>query len=689
MSLKKIKKTAFMDCDNSLNGEENCQNNIQLHYVNGNEIHENGSAESGEDSPLQTSKSRNEIHENGNTENGEDSPSHASKSSESSTDYTSCQSTDTLNITITEQIPEDIQTPTSEEFEIPSSDKQDTANGSCPSTPTVTPRSVPGKIKERFRNFSGADRTSSTSLPTLNKPVTKENFLSVYCHLEDKPVAAIEEYLKLSDLNKDGTFDDNDDNETALHAICQIKEVKINVFNALLNYGANPKLVTKSGKTILHLAVEKCNNKIVTEIFKKFPKLLYKKDNRGWTPLHAAFAYQNENALATFVKNSSEPLHLQASEDNKTPLHIAIEALILRKTYEKLAQVNSYEAEIQKKAFENVIIMDKMIKILIKEANHQQLKMALEMKFEKELEFSEEITPGDYPLHILANNHECHVFIKMIVDIIKDADPYEVLNANGLTPFSLSLLNSKRLIDRQTSMEDSELIEHMIKGTKKTKRKTTTTQAERNPKELFLENAKLLLLHMELKHVIDREYEIGRYRGMTPLQLVMTREENLKVENDLVKMLVDKGAEVMKNEGPIIDILSHNYRADFVKMFLDNLDNVNAKDGYGNTIFHYATQFRDEENILGLLDKGADPTIEAEKDKTTPLIISMKHGSSDVYFKSIRMRFEEVLDKIDDKNLLKFFQTHLVAAAAISEKEVNSTFQFFEVYKYFKNSFFR
>ena len=145
-------------------------------------------------------------------------------------------------------------------------------------------------------------------------------------------------------------------------------------------------------------------------------------------------------------------------------------------------------------------------------------------------------------------------------------------------------------------------------------------------------------------------------------------------------MLVEKGANAFGEDGPIIDILGHNYRSDIVSMFLEHLENVNEKDKYGNTIFHYAARFRDEDNMAKLYENQADPTVEAEcfdgaLEKEcllkTPLTISIKHNCSDVYLKSLRKALDSVIEYIPSSALLKFFQSHLVAAASISDKEVN------------------
>ena len=299
---------------------------------------------------------------------------------------------------------------------------------------------------------------------------------------------------------------------------------------------------------------------------------------------------------------------------------------------------------------------------------------ALKLKFENKF-------PNQTPLHMLAMFSQ-HLLIKLIVEKVKDNQVYETLNQDNMTPFSLSLYTSKKTIQKQESMLDSELIEKIKERgcgkEKKAAKRKKSYQSERekklSSKEVLLENAKLLLKNM--KDNID--IQISKFYSMTPLQVVIWRDQGLKVEQEIVQMLVEKGAEVFGSDGPIIDILSHNYRSDIAAMFIDHLDNINEKDRYGNTIFHYASRFRDEDNLAKLFEREADPTIFAdcfENDgiclQKTPLMISIHYNCSDVYLNSLRKVLDKVVEYIPDENLVDFFQTHLVAASSISDKKVN------------------
>ena len=104
-------------------------------------------------------------------------------------------------------------------------------------------------------------------------------------------------------------------------------------------------------------------------------------------------------------------------------------------------------------------------------------------------------------------------------------------------------------------------------------------------------------------------------------------------------------------------------------MFLEKLSDANETDKYGNTILHYAARFKDEDNLIKLFSRKADPTIRDSLEKT-PLEIAIGYHSSDIYLKSLRKELDTVIDNVSDKNLMTFFQTHLIAAASISHKEV-------------------
>ena len=530
-------------------------------------------------------------------------------------------------------------------------------------------KTVANKLKDKIRHYSGNDRKSMSFIPPLDNPITKEKFVFIVDHLNDLSIKSIEEYLQIQDLHTDEIIEKKD-SKSALHILCETENASVKVFNALVNMNHDISLPTSNGNTPLHLAVRLGNNEIVAEIVKLNPDLINRKDNFGWTPLHIAVFYFNEKALNIFSKvtklqlEASEPLHL-------TPLHVAIIRMKELMDFTNEAEISEEE---KRQAFKNLNIIESMLKIIINMSDHSNLSEALKLKFENKF-------PHQTPLHMLAMFSQ-HLLIKLIVEKVKDNQVYETLNQDNMTPFSLSLYNSKKTIQKQESMLDSELIEKIKERgcgkEKKAAKRKKSYQSERekklSSKEVLLENAKLLLKNM--RDNID--IQISKFYSMTPLQIVIWRDQGLKVEQEIVQMLVEKGAEVFGSDGPIIDILSHNYRSDIAAMFIDHLENINEKDRYGNTIFHYASRFRDEDNLAKLFEREADPTIFAdcfENDgiclQKTPLMISIHYNCSDVYLNSLRKVLDKVVEYIPDENLVDFFQTHLVAASSISDKKVN------------------
>ena len=558
----------------------------------------------------------------------------------------------------------------------------DIAGDGAPGAPATDSRcasptkTVTDKLKTKIRHMSGVDLKTPMP-PPLDVPVTKEKFMFVLDHLQanDLSVKSIEDYLKTQDMREDDIIDDND-SKTALHVLCGSENASVKCFNALINSNHNPRLQTERGDTALHLAVKLANSDIVTELMKLCPDLILTQDRDGWTPIHIAVLYNNDRALNIFTK-FTDKLALTPAANHMTPLHLAVKK---QKELLRLTQDTELPEDDKITAFEVLNIIERILLTLITSSDLNQLRAALVTPFRV-------VWPEQYPLHILVENNQYSI-IKLIVEKVKFGEIYETINADKMTPFSLSLYLSKKVLQKQESMMDSELMEHIeqrIQGfalrdlVPKRKKKSIKSEKDKksNRKELLLDTAKILLQNMNLN--IDEK--VPKFYNMTPLQMVLHRDQSLKVEKEIVQILIKKGANVFGEDGPIIDILGHNYRSDIVSMFLEHLDDVNERDKYGNTIFHYAARYMDEGNMTKLYEKQADPTVEAECfDSTmekecltkTPLTISIKHNCSDVYLKSLRKALDSVIEYIPSKALLKFFQTHLVASASISDKEVMS-----------------
>ena len=607
-----------------------------------------------------------------------DSPSKNSEASASeevsmsTNGYLTCSET-SLNTTVIEDLPTlrngmdspaDFPSLNSVAHGVPGSPARDSRS----SSPTKT---VTDKLKTKIRHMSGSD-PKSLYLPPLDMPVTKEKFIFVLDYLNEMSVKSIEDYLKLQDMREDDIIDE-DNSKTALHILCGTENASVKCFNALINSNHNPRLPTKRSDTALHLAVKAANNDIVTELMKQCPDLINSQDSDGWTPIHIAVLYNNDKALNIFAKYTK--LALTLASNQMTPLHLAIKK---QRELLDLTKDKEFPEDTKITAFQVLNTIERILQTLIISSDQNQLQEALMTPFFVGF-------PEQYPLHILVENYQ-YLMIKLIVEKAKNGEIYETTNSDNMTPFSLSLYLSKKVLQKQQSMIDSELeelIEQRIQGCalkefgliKKKKSIKSEKDKKTSRKELLLDTAKLLLQNMKLN--IDEK--IPKFHNMTPLQIVLHRDQNLKVEKEIVQMLVEKGADVFGEDGPIIDILSHNYRSDIVSLFLDRLDNVNERDKYGNTIFHYAARFRDEGNMTKLYENHADPTIEAECFESdqekgclikTPLTISINYNCSDVYFKSLRKALDSVIEYIPDTTVLKFFQTHLVAAASISDKEV-------------------
>ena len=558
----------------------------------------------------------------------------------------------------------------------------DDHSSSSPASPVLG--RIKKSLRDKVRHMSG-NKTNSTSTPKLDHPITREDFLRVHEHIKDWNEKAIEDYLNKSDLEPNDVLEERTE-ETALHVLCTIENASIKVFNALINLKHDLSKKTSAGYNILHYAVLKSHDHFVEEIMKKTPVLLYIQDSIGWTPFHLSVYFYKETAFNIFMKHATQ-VPMQTTLKGLTPLNLAVERLKGVADFLKENEVLLSEEE-KHNGYRNIGIQERMIKALSNKVSRSDLTQAL-------------LVPVQYPLHVLADlkllDH-----IRSIVERVKDPEVYQRLNEVGFTPFSLSLHKAKQSMQRLTSQnehDDSHLLMKIEKEeVKKDKRRKTTTKRDStlSSKELSFAIAQDLLKHMKT----GMDDPVKDYYNMTPLQMVLHRVGGLQIERDIVDMLLQKGARVLscsedQGEDAPIDMVGHNFRRDIFILFLDhmNKENINIQDINGSTVLHYAVRINDEEKITKLFEKEADPTlvakvasrvrggdifhlaypntpIEAEFYEMTPLMISLLENSSGSYFRSLRRYLDTVVVNIPDSQLISFFQTHLVAAAATLEKKV-------------------
>ena len=564
------------------------------------------------------------------------------------------------------------------------------AEGSTPGSRASPDKTIAGKLKEKIRHFSGA-RTDSLP-PPLDSPVTEEKFRYVLGYLADLDLTAIVEYFNASDLKPDNTLD-VDSGKKAVHILCETENANINVFKALVKCGHRFTIFTKKGFNTLHLAVRKFNNELVKELLKIHPELVNIPDYDDLTPVHVAVFYINKEAFDMMLSHKAD-MTVYTEKSPLSPFHLAIK--ILNRLVTDSQRGETVQQDIHK--------LENIIETIVHRATEDQLLGVLTQKFPFGLE------ENAYPLHLLGTLKQ----LKAVRDIsYKVTSPavYKLENGSGETAFMSCLQAAwERRLVRQESWQDS-VLEREIRERQEReereeeenmagrKKKRTKSKSRRDsleaPYEIYLETCRYLLTHLTTD--VDSLCRVRGSAPFTPLQMILYRCQNLRVERDLVESLLEKGADVLIEndyDSPINIVLSNNFRRDILRLFIGHLkpDTINKRDSNNSTVLHYAVSIGDKDFITQLLEKRADPSIAADSPdwtdvdfyinpdavrpsktvKKTPLVLSLTNGTVEVYLEALRRAdISEVIKCVKDCQLLLFFQNHLSAAACYSAKEVS------------------
>ena len=174
--------------------------------------------------------------------------------------------------------------------------------------------------------------------------------------------------------------------------------------------------------------------------------------------------------------------------------------------------------------------------------------------------------------------------------------------------------------------------------------------------------------------------------GYTPLHNAILGYHIQRVEEtcSFLDALLESGADpkAVDKSGetaPHLSIGTLDFR--IMSKFLEHLDDIHdIRDEGGNTLFHYAVGYLDEDAIYHMMYTGADlmttncqeVLIEDVKDftrsksitiKKIPLQEAMKNGNSQAYFNALRrLDIKEILGKLDAEASFRFLCMHLTAA---------------------------
>ena len=547
--------------------------------------------------------------------------------------------------------------------------------------------------KKKIRHLSG--KTKMDNVPPLN-PLTIESFglYREYIRQNNFSVGDISKTLVF--LPPNSTLEDCSDQRSVLHAACEDDHGFPALVEALLLAGHSTIQRTSKGYTALHLAIYKNNNAIVKKLLAAKDDGVNSKTNLGHTPIHIAVMSQNHDAITMLRRRPGSDFGVTDNQ-GETAIHLAT------KMYRRAKEASKQDPSDD--VIDTIERIESMIKYLLDSMSAEEIRASLR---------PDKSNNPVSSLHIFAEL-DCFSFLVTICNKFEaQQDEFELKNQEGLTPFMICI---GRMYMDDTLNEDNimQMLDESIKRNKKGKR--AFNRQESTP-DSPLGCAKLLLEKMFGETLNDPHPEVHH---MTALQIVLKNVESKFVsseaERDLVALLLDKGANVhathrpSAGEAPIYLVNSSNYDKQMSFLFLKHLtqETINQQDDQGETVLHYAVSKADEEAIELILKKGANimirnnskdiedieyttPNAETKGQvrHRTPLMVALKNDSckleefsksklsypklsGKLYLDALtKVGVEKVVDNVETKDLMKFLQTHISAAAFTKNNQVKS-----------------
>jgi len=194
-----------------------------------------------------------------------------------------------------------------------------------------------------------------------------------------------------------------------------------------------------------------------------------------------------------------------------------------------------------------------------------------------------------------------------------------------------------------------------------------------------LASARELLAHpinASLVHPIQR---------LAPLQMLIKHALTITTLHlEVVQLLLDQSADptvAMESDSPVCMATNDTLDVKLLDKFLDYLDssNINTVDRTtGDTLLHFAVASKDRNDIIKLLEKGADIMIDNRseerkaKNSVLPMEVAVKQGQGAEYFAALMTYgFNRLVEAMrgDMAKTERFLQTHLVGGSKEKERE--------------------
>ncbi len=408
--------------------------------------------------------------------------------------------------------------------------------------------------------------------------------------------------------------DVDEDGQTALHLAAR----DVNIFQKLLERGANPNVFDKWGQSPLHLTVQEGDgNKIINLLLAHDKVMIDHADEDGKTALHLAAYRSNVVAVRKLIEKGANPNIID--KEGQSPLHLAanrerngnvIMDLLLAHSKVKVDDVDGKgQTALHFAAYKS---NDNVVKYLIDKGANPNI-------YDKS---------GRSPLHVAAQERKGNPIIDLILEAQKvkgigdvndqikqgrTALHFAAAYSNEIT--AEHLINKGANVNCRTNAgltplhyaalgaEDMDIIDLLLQNINE-----RDIEQYRNDERLFL------FARHNLKGLGDAILDRLVETGITPP--CGTETDDCTGESDEAitgvnthRFVLDKGAD------PSIDLTGFD-GLDFliarVKISLGIYDNINGRDPNGETPLLVAIRANYVNVVRNLLENGADPTVRDE-----------------------------------------------------------------------------
>jgi ankyrin repeat protein len=363
----------------------------------------------------------------------------------------------------------------------------------------------------------------------------------------------------LLEHDKVNVDDVDEDGETALHLA--VWNSNVDVFQKLLEKGANPNIFDKKGWSPLHVAAgEKNGNEIMDLLLAHSKVNVDDVDGKGQTALHIAAYESNVNVVKSLInkganlnavdKSGDSPLHVAAKERHGIPI---IDLLLEAQKVKGMGDINDRNKQGRTAlhyaaAYSNEITAEH----LIKKGSNVNCRTNI----------------GDTPLHYAVLGADDMKIIDLLLQKINEADIQQYRN------------DERRLF-------------------------------------LFARHN----LHGLGNTILDRLVEKGIQPSNTETDDCSAESGDEATDVNTRRFVLDKGADPSIDLTGFDDL---DFLITRVKISLGIYDDINGRDPNGETLLLVAIRANYVNAVRNLLERGADSTIRNNKGET-PFYVAVRH----------------------------------------------------------------